>query len=397
MMTSCQFTLSNRLSDVKASSIRTMIDKVAALKASGKDVLSLVAGEPDFPTPQPIKDATVAALNQDFTHYGSNRGYPKLRDKISKLLLSESNLSYDPETEIVVTCGGAEALNNIMFTMIDPGDEVIIFSPAFLSYENLVHLCGGTVVTIPLKKENGFQIDLDETKQKITSKTKMIIVNNPNNPTGVVYHKETLEGLAKLAVEHNLYILTDEIYSRLVYDDNQFYSLASFPHMKERTIVISGFSKTYAMTGWRLGFAAASEPIISSLMKVHQYSSTCCPTFLQIGLSDAIDTPETKTAVDLMIAEFDCRRKLMMELLDQIPSISYSIPQGAFYVFIDVSKTGMSGEEFSARLIDEQYVGTVPGIGLGTHCSDFVRLSYAVSQDTITAALQRIKGMLSVR
>jgi aspartate/methionine/tyrosine aminotransferase len=383
------FAGAERMDSTSSSLIRVMLDKVRAMKDAGKTVIPLVAGEPDFNTPEPIKKATISALEANFTHYGSNRGMPELREKISKILERDMEVHYDPATEILVTCGGAEAINNALLSTISPGDEVIIFSPAFVSYENLVHLAGGTVVSLPLKEENGFQIDLSETEAHITNRTRMIILNNPCNPTGVAYHREILEGLAKLACKYDLLVFSDEIYDRLTYDE-PFCSMASFPGMRERALIMCGFSKTYAMTGWRLGYLAVDKRHMDYILKFHQYSTTCCPTFLQIGLANSVDLPETETAVKEMQNKFKERRKLIMEQLDKIPQIHYVRPSGAFYVFIDVSDTGLSGQEFSERLLEEKLVGTVPGIGLGKECGDFVRLSYATSNENILEATNRM-------
>lgn len=384
-----------RLQAVKFSPIRVIIDKAAALRSQGYKVLALSAGEPDFNTPQDIKDATIAAINDNFTHYGSNRGLPKLRKLIAENLLKDTSVSYNPETEIVVTCGGAEAINNAIISVVDKGDEVIIFTPAFVSYENLVRFCGGTVIDIPLKKEDSFQINIDEVKKKITEKTKLIILNNPNNPTGAVYSKEVLGDLCKLAVENNIMVFSDEMYSKLTYDDVKFYSVASFPGMKERSMIINGFSKTYAMTGWRLGYLAADERLLSKIMKTHQYSSTCSPTFIQVGLSNSMNSEHTISEVKAMIGQFAKRRTMLLEGLDRIPKLSYVKPYGAFYVMIDVSKTGLSGEEFAKRLIDEKYVATVPAVGLGKECVDFIRVSFAASDETIKEALECIESFVN--
>ena len=260
-----------RLDEVRFSKIRTVMDMVADLRAKGEKVLALSAGEPDFDTPAPIKEAVIKALEENYTHYGSNRGYPALRKLLSEKLEKETGVSYDPETEIIFTTGGAEALNNAFMAVVDPGDEVIVFSPAFITYENLVHMCGAKLVKVPLKKENNYQIDMDDLKAAVTDKTKLLVMNNPNNPTGAVYSKECLEQVCELAKEKNFLILSDEMYSRLVYGDGKFYSIASFPDMKERTIIINGFSKTYAMTGWRVGYVAAPAKLLPSILKVHQY------------------------------------------------------------------------------------------------------------------------------
>ena len=375
-----------RLEEVRFSKIRTVMDMVADLRAKGEEVLSLSAGEPDFNTPATIKEAVIKALEENYTHYGSNRGYPALRKLLSKKLEKETGVSYDPETEIIFTTGGAEALNNAFMAVVDPGDEVIVFSPAFITYENLVHMCGAKLVKVPLKKENNYQINMDDLKAAVTDKTKLLVMNNPNNPTGAVYSKECLEQVCELAKEKNFLIISDEMYSRLVYGDGKFYSIASFPGMKERTIIINGFSKTYAMTGWRVGYVAAPARILPSILKVHQYCSTCCPTFIHV--------PETEESVCKMVDEFAKRRQVLIEGLDQIPGITYVKPEGAFYAMVDVSAFGVDGDTFAAKLLKEKHVAVIPGSGLGENCKDAVRISFAASEDTIRKATERIKEFI---
>ncbi|MFT8888216.1 MAG: pyridoxal phosphate-dependent aminotransferase [Ethanoligenens sp.] len=385
------FAGAHRLEDMSISLIRIVMDKAKAMADAGAPVVPFVAGEPNFNTPEPIKEAAIQAILENHTHYTSNRGLPALRACIARQMQADTGLRYDPETEIVVTSGGAEAINNALIAMLDPGDEVIVFSPAFINYENVARICGASVIHIPLKKENDFQIDVDEVRARLTPKTKMIVMNNPCNPTGVLYTKETLEQFSKLIVENNLLAFSDEIYSRLTYDGQSFYSLVSFPGMRERTIVMNGFSKTYAMTGWRIGYLCADKRMMPHMMKVHQYSTTCSPTFIQVGLAKAMEAPETKRAVDDMVAAFAQRRRLILDGLHTIPQLDFVTPRGAFYVFVDVSGTGLSGEEFSNRLLEKTYVATVPGIGLGKECVDFVRFSYATSDENIIEGIKRLR------
>lgn len=387
------FQEAKRLEEVRFSPIRSMIDKVAALRKEGKNVISFVAGEPDFNTPAAIKEATISALNQNFTHYGSNHGYPLLCEKISELFYLDTGAVYEPSTEVLVTCGGAEAINHALLATINPGDEVIIFTPSFVNYENLVRLCGGTVVAIPLKAENRFQIDLEETMAHINSNTKMIILNNPCNPTGSVYTKETLTGLAALVQKHELLLFSDEIYSKLTYD-TPFTSIATFPEIRKQSIILGGFSKTYAMTGWRLGYLLADKELFPSLLKIHQYTSTCCPTFLQVGLANSITLPDTVSEVNHMIATFKDRRNLMMSMLQKITTLNCVTPNGAFYLFIDVSATGLTGQDFADRLLKEQLVATVPGIGFGKEFGNFIRLSYATSTENIAEGMKRLQDFV---
>lgn len=382
-----------RIEKVQMSSIRIVMEKVEKLRNQGKSVVSLCAGEPDFNTPEGIKKTTIEALNDNQTHYSSNRGYLGLRQKVSQLLKQQTTIDYDSDQEIIMTCGCSEAINNTCQAFIDEGDEVIIFTPAFVSYQNTVLLCKGIPVEIPLKPSNGFQIDLDEVKNKITDKTKMIIINNPNNPTGAVYSKETLEKLCQIARENHIYILADEIYNQLDYE-NQYVSIASFEDMKDYTIIVNGFSKAYAMTGWRMGYIASSQENIEPILKVHQYTTTSQMTFAQIGMAKAIDQEDVKEEVQHMVDTFHERRTFIMEQLDQCENLSYIKPHGAFYIMVDVSKTGFNGQEFADKLLDYG-VAVVPASGFGKDFIDFVRISFASSKENIEEAFVRIRKLLS--
>lgn len=384
-----------RLEKVEPSLIRTVLDRTAALRAEGKPVIAFSAGEPDFNTPSDIKEATIRAITNNQTKYGSNQGYPPLRKLLQGYIKEETGVDYDPNTEILVTSSAAEALNNTIMAFVDEGDEVIVLTPAFVSYKCLVNMCGAKFVDIPLDAENGFQVDIEAVKAAITDKTKMLVMNSPSNPTGAVFSYDNLKQLCELAVEHNFLILSDEIYSRLVYDGAKFYSIASFPGMKERSIIVSGFSKTFAMTGWRLGYIATSAKLRGHILRVHQYSTTCSPTFIQVGLAEAMDTPNTKKQVEEMLAAFAGRRKLIMSLLDDIPGLTYVKPYGAFYIMVDISALGVSSMDFSMKLLEEKYVATVPAVGLDDHTGKYVRFSYANSEENIIAGMARVKEMVA--
>lgn len=386
---------SSRIQRMQASPIREILDRAAALRAEGKQVIPFSAGEPNFNTPEPIKQAAMQSIAHNDTHYGSNRGLPALRSILSRHTQAETGVFYDPPEEIIVTSSGAEALNNVILTFVEDGDEVIIPTPAFVTYKNLVKYAGGVFVDIPLKPENGFLPDPDEIERHITPRTKMLILNNPNNPTGAVYPKETLEKLAALAVKYNFLILSDEMYGRLVYEDAKFTSIASLPGMKERAVIVSGFSKTYAMTGWRLGYILADRKLTAPLMRMHQYSTTCSPTFIQTGLAASLDDPETEREVQQMLEAFSRRRCAMLGGLDALPPLRYVKPYGAFYVMVDVSETGMNGTEFCKKLLETAFVATVPAIGLGDTCGDFIRISYAASDEDIVEGLRRIRAFLA--
>ena len=303
-------------------------------------------------------------------------------------------MEYDPETEILVTSSAAEALNNTIMSFVDDGDEVIVLTPAFISYKCLVNLCGAKYIDIPMDPENGFQVDVEAIKAAVTDKTKMLILNNPSNPTGAVFSKENLAEICKLAVERNFLVLADEIYSRLVYDGAEFHSVASFPGMRDRAIVISGFSKTFAMTGWRVGYIATDAKLAARILRTHQYSTTCSPTFIQVALAEAMDTPRTRKQVEEMIQAFANRRQLIMGLLDDIPGLTYVKPYGAFYIMVDVSGLGMTSTEFAQKLLEEKYVATVPAVGLDDKTGKFVRFSYATSEENIQEGLRRVKELV---
>lgn len=383
-----------RLEKVEASPIRTILDRAAVLRGEGKPVIPFSAGEPDFNTPTDIKEATIRAITNNQTKYTSNRGYPALRKVLQDYIQRETGQEYDPETEILVTSSAAEALNNTIMTFVDEGDEVIVLTPAFISYKCLVNMCGAKYIDIPMDPEKGFQVDIEAVKAAVSDKTKMLILNNPSNPTGAVFSREVLEEICKLAVERNFLVLSDEIYSRLVYDGAQFHSVASFPGMRDRAVIISGFSKTFAMTGWRVGYIATDAKLAARILRTHQYSTTCSPTFIQVALAESMDTPRTRKQVEEMIQAFANRRKLIMKLLDEIPQLSYVKPYGAFYIMVDVSGLGMTSTEFAQKLLEEKYVATVLAVGLDDKTGKFVRFSYATSEENIQEGLRRIKEMV---
>ena len=372
------------------SPIRTFNEKAAARKQAGHDIVFFTMGEPDFDTPAPIKEATIRALQANQTHYAPMRGILALRQKISQDFSMRYGVQYDPEREIIVTCGGAEGLNNAIFSAVGPGDEVILFEPAFMHYTNMVTAAGGQPVVVQTRFEDGFQIDPDTLRAAITPRTKMLILNNPGNPTGAVYTKQTLEAVCKIACEYDLLVLSDEIYSRIVYDGSEFYSVASFPGMRERTLTMNGFSKTYAMTGWRMAYIAADEKLMRTVAITHQYSTTCESTFSQVGMAQAMGLPETELAVQQMVEAFARRRTLLDEGLSGIKNLAHTVPQGAIYVLVDVSATGMDGEAFASRLLEEADVAAVPAGAFGAISANCIRLSFAASEAQIKEGLKRI-------
>ena len=381
---------SQRLEQVRFSPVRKVLERTIELENAGMDTIHFQIGEPDCNTPQPIVDATIRALRNNMTHYGPNRGLLLLRQEIAKHLSSYNKLQYNFETEILITVSGAEAIFDSIMAFVNPGDEVIIFSPAFMNYKNVIHIAGGIPIEIPLRKENNLQIDPNEVQKHITPKTKMLILNNPSNPTGVVYTDEVLGELARIVVDNGLLVLSDEMYDQILYDGTSVTSIAAFDGMRDHTITMNGFSKTFAMTGWRLGYLAAPETLIPHLLKMHQYETTCAPTFIQQGVAEAMNLPETQSIVCQMVESFSKRRKLVLDGLAAIPGITFAEPKGAFYVFPDVSGTGLSGKEFAERLLEEEGVATVPGAGFAESASDHIRISFATSEADIIKGLDRI-------
>jgi len=395
MSTKNLYASAKRLDSVNFSPVRKVLEKANALAKSGKEIIHFEIGEPDFDTPKAIVDAVTKALNEDkLTHYGPNRGVLTLRQVISQKLKTENHYEVSAEDEILITVGAGEAIYDSIMGTINPGDEVIIFTPAFMNYENCINMAGAKCIKVELKEEDSYQIDEATVKKAINEKTKMIIMNNPSNPTGTVYNKNSLEIIARLAQEHNLIVLSDEIYEKLIYSNTPFCSMASLDGMKERTITVNGFSKVYAMTGWRLGYITADKRFIPSILKVHQYITTCAPTFIQSGLAAGMVTDECKKDVADMIQTFKSRRNFVMKQFDSIDRLSYVLPEAAFYILINVSQTGLDGDEFATRLLEEKGVATVPGAGFGECCRNCIRISYATSLENLKAGIEKIKDFV---
>jgi len=378
--------LGDRVLGLKPSGIRKFFDIAATME----DVISLGIGEPDFRTPQPIIDAGIASLRQGETHYTSNHGLMDLRRATSDKLLSLYQVGYNPSKEIVMTVGVSEALYLTFTALLNPGDEVIIPTPCFVSYQAEVILAGGTVVEVPTNMENNFEPEPALIEKAITAKTKAILLGYPNNPTGAVASRETMLKIADLAEKNDLIVISDEIYDRLVYGI-QHVCFAGLPGMQKRTILLGGFSKAYAMTGWRIGFAAGPEEMISGLVRVHQYTVMSAPTISQYAAIEALKVGEP--FVQEMVAEYDRRRRLIVDGLNAIGLPTFE-PKGAFYAFPSVHNTGMSDEEFSEKLLMEEHVAVVPGRSFGDSGIGFVRCSYATAYEKIEKALERMENFL---
>lgn len=378
--------LSERVAGLKPSGIRKFFDIVATMQ----DVISLGIGEPDFTTPDSILNAGIRSLRDGETHYTSNAGRMDLRLALSEHIQKLYGISYDPNTEVLITVGVSEALYLAMTALLNPGDEVIVPTPCFVAYQAEVILAGGVPVEVPSRLENNFDVDPQAIAAAITPQTRVILLGYPNNPTGAVASRENLLEIARLAEEHDLIVISDEIYDRLVYGI-QHVCFPALPEMKKRTILLGGFSKAYAMTGWRIGYAAAPAGFIQGLNRVHQFTIMSAPTTAQIAALDALKNGEA--AVQSMVAEYDRRRKLIVSGLNRLGLTTFE-PLGAFYAFPKVSVTGMDEDTFSQRLLQEEKVAVVPGTAFGAGGEGFVRCSYATAYEKIEEALFRIERFM---
>lgn len=374
--------VSQRISAVPPSGIRRFFDIAATME----DVISLGIGEPDFISPKPILEAGIRSLEQGETHYTSNSGMLELRQELSQHLERLYGVNYHPEKEILVTVGVSEALYLAFTAVLNPGDEVIVPTPSFVSYQPEVIFAGGVPVPVQTKLEDEFQILARDIADHVTDKTKAILIGYPNNPTGAVMTREKLLNLAQFAEQKDLLVISDEIYDRLVYDGHKHTCLASLPGMFDRTITLGGFSKNYAMTGWRIGYAAAPASILDAMRKVHQYTIMSAPTMSQVAAIAALQ--EAEEFVQEMIEEYDRRRKLIFSGLNELGLPTFE-PRGAFYAFPSVAASGMDDETFAQRLIEEERVAVVPGNAFHAD-AQFVRCSYATSLEKIEEALERI-------
>ena len=369
--------------DMKPSGIRKFFDIVSEMP----DAISLGVGEPDFDTPWHVVDEGIYSLERGKTYYTSNSGLIELREEICKWYERKYNVSYNPATEAIITVGGSEGIDLALRAMLNPGDEVIIPEPSYVSYVPCVSLAGGKPVIIDLKNENKFKLTEEELASHITDKTKVLILSYPNNPTGAIMTKEDLEPIAELAKKHDLYIISDEIYSELTYTEEPHFSIASLPGMQERTIVINGFSKAYAMTGWRLGYALAPKDIAKLMVKIHQFCIMCAPTTSQYAAIEALKNGDKDIAN--MRKSYDERRRYLLKRLSDIGMPAFE-PQGAFYIFPSIQGFGMSSDEFATKLLESQKLAVVPGNAFGNSGEGFIRISYAYSIDQLREALDRI-------
>jgi aspartate aminotransferase len=381
------YQVAERVTQLRPSPTLAVSDRVRALREQGLDVIDLGGGDPDFPTPEHICRAAAEAMLRGETHYVASAGIPALRRAIARKLREDNAIEVDPE-QIVVTPGGKAALFVSILALVGPGDDVVMFDPGWVSYEPMVTIAGARCRHVPLDPAENYRISKEAIEAQLTPATRLLIVNSPNNPTGRVLTEAELAVIAEVAQERDLLVISDEIYEKIVYDGHRHYSLASLPGMADRTLTVNGFSKAYAMTGWRLGYVAGPAPLIKQIMKVHSHSATCATSFAQWGAVAALEGPQD--FIGQMVSAWDRRRCLITERLNQIPGFRCPLPEGAFYAFPDVSGTGLSGQEVAARLIEEARVGVTPGDAFGEVGAGCIRLSFAESDDKIEAALDRI-------
>ena len=382
--------LASRIRQVTPSMTLAISAKAKAMKKDGLDVCSFSAGEPDFDTPAHICAAAQKAIADGKTRYGPASGEPSLREAIANKLNTDNQLSYQKEN-VIVTNGGKHSLYNLMMAMIEPGDEVIIPSPYWVSYPEMVKLAGGTPVIVPTTAENNYKITAQQLKQAITPKTCLFVLNSPSNPTGVVYTRPELESLAKVVVESDIWVVSDEIYEKILYDDAAHISIGSLgPEIFERTIVSNGFAKAYAMTGWRLGYLAGPAELIQGVNSLQSHSTSNVCTFAQYGALAALTEPSD--SIEVMRHAFAKRRRVIVDTVNSIDGMSCVEPKGAFYILADISQAGLSSVEFCQKLLQEKYVATIPGVAFGAEGT--IRISYATDLDTSERGLERINGFI---
>lgn len=382
--------LNRTVTQIKPSGIRKFFDIAATMD----DVISLGVGEPDFQTPWQIRKAGINSLERGRTKYTSNWGIAELRQEISRYLERKYDIKYHPEHEVLVTVGGSEAIDGAIRAVVAPGDEVIIPQPSYVCYEPITQLAGGVPVILETKAENDFKITPDELKALITPKTKVLILPYPCNPTGAVMEREDLEKIADVLRDKNIVVISDEIYSELTFGGKSHHSIASIDGMWERTVTVNGFSKSFSMTGWRLGYACGPQPIMEQITKIHQFAIMCAPTTSQFAAIEALKNGDE--AVAAMIEEYDRRRRLMVSGFNKL-GLTCREPKGAFYAFPCIKSTGLSSEDFCEQLLREKHVALVPGTAFGNSGEGFVRASYCYSAEHIIKALARIDEFLNER
>lgn len=375
--------IADRMNAIPFTPIRKIFEEAGRRDALGEAIIHLEVGRPDFETPDHIKAAAGKALTEGKVHYTSNYGILELREAISAKFKRDNDLAYDPESEIIVTVGATEGIFMSMMALLNPDDEVLIPTPCFPCYTRCAHMAGARPVPVPLKEEKGFIPDIADFRSLITPRTRMLVINTPSNPTGTVFSNKVLEQLAQLAIENDLVVLADEIYEKNIYDGQTHFSIARVPGMKERTITLNGFSKSYSMTGWRLGYVASTPELIGAMIRIKQYATVCATTFAQWGGVEALNGPQECVAE--MGAEFDRRRLMVIDRLGSMPGISFVRPQGAFYVFINISTFGKGPWDVADILMDKAGIAVVPW------GEEHIRISYANSYENLEKAMDAME------
>ncbi len=379
--------IAKRVQRIPSSGIRKFFEMVIGME----DVVSLGVGEPDFVTPWPIREACIYSLEKGYTSYTSNWGLQELRDEISRCIASDYGITYSPEDQILVTTGVSEAIDLAMRAIINPGDDVIVVEPCYVSYSPCVIFAGGKPVPVATDPSTHFKVTPEQIEDKITGKTKAVVLNYPNNPTGAIMKKKDLEAVADVVVERDLIVISDDVYDKLTYD-GEHTCFASLNGMQDRTILLNGLSKSYAMTGWRIGYAASAPEIIDAMLKIHQYTMLCAPITAQMAAIEALRNGREEMLA--MVKEYDRRRKLIVKGFNAL-GLDCLEPKGAFYAFPSIKGTGMSSDEFAEKLLKEQKVAVVPGNVFGACGEGFIRCSYATSRDAIKEALERMEVFLA--
>lgn len=379
--------LASRMTRIGTETAFEVLARARALEAEGQEVIHLEIGEPDFPTPRHIVEAAYRAMLDGYTHYGPAAGLPELRRAVARYISETRRLNVDPE-QVIITPGGKPVIFFTVLALVEPGDEVILPDPGFPIYESAVNFAGGTPVPVPLREERDFRLDVADIRARVNSRTRLIILNSPHNPTGSVLTPEDLAAIADLAKEHDVYVLSDEIYSRIIYDARH-HSIASLPGMADRTIILDGFSKTYAMTGWRLGYGVFPPELVPGVTRLMVNSVSCTATFVQLAGVAALEGPQD--CVDEMVAEFRRRRDFLVAALNDIPGISCRQPQGAFYAFPSVKALPLSSRDFADRLLSDFGVAVLSGDAFGAAGAGYLRLSYANSLENLERAVSRLR------
>ena len=368
-------------------------DRARELQQRGVQVVNLGGGDPDFDTPPHIVAAAVAAIDKGLTHYVASRGIPELRKAVTGKFQRDNHVAYDPDTEVIVTASGKLALYITLAAMLEPGDEVLYFDPAWVSYEPMIRMLGGTPAAVPLRPADNFILDGDELKKRVSPRTKAMILNTPNNPTGRVLTVEELDVVARSAREHGYWVLSDEIYEHIIYDRRRHISLASLPEMRDLTVTLNGMSKAYAMTGWRLGYLGAPAPLCEQILKVQQHVVTCAPSFVQAAGVAALQGPQGCVAE--MTAEYDRRRRFMTDALNSIPGVHCPLPEGAFYLFPEVAFQGLDSNALAEFMIEKAHVAVTAGSAFGRAGTRNIRLTFATSMANLRQAAEQMKAAMA--